>query len=68
LFGFVPDLETGVEVVRSSDGHGVTVRSCVEVSDAGKFLKKFLRPGDLALLKASRGVGLEKAMEGLEKK
>jgi len=65
LFGFVPDLETGVDVVRSSDGHSVSVRSCVEVSDAGRFLKKFLRAGDLVLLKASRGVGLEKAVEGL---
>jgi UDP-N-acetylmuramyl pentapeptide synthase len=68
LFGFVPDLETGVEVVRASDGHGVTVRSCVEASEAGRFLKKSLAAGDLVLLKASRGVGLEKALEAFGRK
>jgi UDP-N-acetylmuramoyl-tripeptide--D-alanyl-D-alanine ligase len=68
LFGFVPDLETGVEVVRTSDGSGITVRTSVEASEAGKFLKKFLKPGDMVLLKASRGLELEKALEGIERK
>lgn len=34
--------------------------------DAGKFLVDFVRPGDLVLLKASRGVGLEKAVTMLK--
>ena len=65
LFGLVPDLELGVEVVRASDGHRTTVRACSAAEAAGAFLKKFLRKGDVVLLKASRGVGLEKALEGL---
>lgn len=36
--------------------------------DAGRFLVDFVRPGDLALLKASRGVGLEKAVAMLREK
>jgi UDP-N-acetylmuramoyl-tripeptide--D-alanyl-D-alanine ligase len=36
--------------------------------DAGRFLVDFVRPGDLVLLKASRGVGLEKAVAMLKEK
>jgi UDP-N-acetylmuramoyl-tripeptide--D-alanyl-D-alanine ligase len=35
---------------------------------AGKFLHSFLREGDLVLLKASRGVGLDKAVAMLEER
>jgi UDP-N-acetylmuramoyl-tripeptide--D-alanyl-D-alanine ligase len=68
LFGIVPGLEAGVEAVRSSDGRRTTVRSCADAKEAGGFLKKELRGGDLVLLKASRGVGLEKALETFEGK
>ncbi len=35
-------------------------------ADAGNWLRHFLRPGDLVLLKASRGVRLEGALEAFE--
>jgi UDP-N-acetylmuramoyl-tripeptide--D-alanyl-D-alanine ligase len=31
--------------------------------EAGEWLKREVRPGDAVLLKASRGVGLERALE-----
>jgi UDP-N-acetylmuramyl pentapeptide synthase len=65
LFGLVPDLELGVEVIRSSDGRRTTVRACPNAETARPFLKKFLQKGDVVLLKASRGVGLEKAIQSL---
>ena len=34
-----------------------------DAAEAGEFLATFLKPGDVALFKASRGVGLEKALE-----
>ncbi|HET7435142.1 MAG TPA: UDP-N-acetylmuramoyl-tripeptide--D-alanyl-D-alanine ligase [Thermoanaerobaculia bacterium] len=33
-----------------------------DATSAGEFLKTFIRPGDLVLLKGSRGVGLDKAV------
>ncbi len=37
-----------------------------DAESAGRFLVDFVRPGDLVLLKASRGVGLEKAVAMLK--
>ncbi len=39
-----------------------------DAESAGRFLADFVGPGDLVLLKASRGVGLEKAVEMLKEK
>lgn len=39
-----------------------------DAGSAGRFLVDFVRPGDLVLLKASRGVGLEKAVAMLEER
>ncbi len=39
-----------------------------DAESAGRFLVDFVRPGDLVLLKASRGVGLEKAVAMLEER
>jgi len=33
-----------------------------DAESAGKFLKSFMRPGDLVLIKASRGIGLDKVV------
>lgn len=63
LFGVVPDGETGVEAVRSSDGRRTLVASYPDAASAGKALGRWVRRGDVVLLKASRGVGLEKALE-----
>jgi UDP-N-acetylmuramyl pentapeptide synthase len=35
--------------------------------NAGKELAAFVRPGDIVLLKGSRGMRMEKAMESVEK-
>ena len=38
-----------------------------DAEEAGEFLATFLRPGDVVLFKASRGVGLERALERVRK-
>jgi UDP-N-acetylmuramoyl-tripeptide--D-alanyl-D-alanine ligase len=38
-----------------------------DAEGAGAFLKNFLRPGDLVLIKASRGIGLDRIVTMLEK-
>ena len=38
-----------------------------DAESAGKFLLDFVRPGDLVLVKASRGIGLDKIVTMLEK-
>ena len=38
-----------------------------DAEEAGEFLATFLKPGDVALFKASRGVGLERALERVRK-
>ena len=39
-----------------------------DAESAGKFLQSFIREGDVVMLKASRGVGLDKAVAMLEEK
>jgi UDP-N-acetylmuramoyl-tripeptide--D-alanyl-D-alanine ligase len=38
-----------------------------DAQSAGEFLKTFIRPGDLVLVKASRGIGLDRIIAMLEK-
>ncbi|MEA2414172.1 MAG: hypothetical protein QOI58_829, partial [Thermoanaerobaculia bacterium] len=33
-----------------------------DAQSAGEFLKTFIRPGDLVLIKASRGIGLDRTV------
>jgi UDP-N-acetylmuramoyl-tripeptide--D-alanyl-D-alanine ligase len=48
-------------------GHAAERTGYFETSDeAATFLKKFISPGDLLLLKGSRGVRMEKILEGIE--
>jgi UDP-N-acetylmuramoyl-tripeptide--D-alanyl-D-alanine ligase len=65
LFGILPDLELGVEAVRSGDGRRTRILACGDPREAGRFLKGWARSGDAVFLKASRGIKLEKAIEGL---
>jgi UDP-N-acetylmuramoyl-tripeptide--D-alanyl-D-alanine ligase len=57
------------ELVRAAmdAGHAADRAGCFENSEeAAQFLKKFLRPGDLLLLKGSRGVQMEKILEAID--
>ena len=36
-----------------------------DAQSAGEFLKTFIRPGDLVLIKASRGIGLDRIVNML---
>lgn len=49
-------------------GSGVQAQFVESAQDAGEWLARELRPGDAILLKASRGVGLERALEFAEQK
>jgi UDP-N-acetylmuramoyl-tripeptide--D-alanyl-D-alanine ligase len=43
-----------------------SLRHFTDAEAAGAFLRRFLQPGDLVLIKGSRGVGLDKAVAMLE--
>lgn len=53
------------EIVRSARESGVTAEFVRDSEAAGEWLAKNVRPGDMVLLKASRGVRLERALAGL---
>jgi UDP-N-acetylmuramoyl-tripeptide--D-alanyl-D-alanine ligase len=42
------------------------LRHFADAQAAGAFLRAFVQPGDLVLIKGSRGVGLDKAVAMLE--
>jgi len=52
-------------LVEGASAGGTKARYVETPEEAGELLAKELRPGDAALLKASRGVKLEKALEKL---
>jgi UDP-N-acetylmuramoyl-tripeptide--D-alanyl-D-alanine ligase len=54
-----------VEIVKTAKAHGVEAVFVETPELAGAWLKENLRAGDVALLKASRGVRLERALEAL---
>lgn len=53
------------EIVRGAREGGVTAEFVKNSEAAGEWLQKNVRPGDLVLLKASRGVRLERALDQL---
>jgi UDP-N-acetylmuramoyl-tripeptide--D-alanyl-D-alanine ligase len=66
------DLVIGVRgmaraVAEAACGAGTQAQFVETPEQAGEWLAHNLRPGDAVLLKASRGVKLERALEGLEK-
>ncbi|HEV8182860.1 MAG TPA: UDP-N-acetylmuramoyl-tripeptide--D-alanyl-D-alanine ligase [Candidatus Angelobacter sp.] len=66
------DLVIGVRgmaraVAEAACGAGTQAQFVETPEQAGEWLAQNLRPGDAVLLKASRGVKLERALEGLEK-
>jgi len=65
------DLVIGVRglakaLVEAASAAGVNARYVETPEEAGELLARELRPGDAVLLKASRGVKLERALERLE--
>src|SRR5947209_13770296 len=55
-------------IVEGAAAGGVFAKFVHEPEEAGDWLAENLRPGDVVLLKASRGVRLEKALERLNQK
>ena len=54
-------------IVAGAKAAGATAMFVATPEDAGAWLKENLKPGDAALLKASRGVRLESALEVLQR-
>ncbi|QMV18125.1 UDP-N-acetylmuramoyl-tripeptide--D-alanyl-D-alanine ligase [Granulicella sp. 5B5] len=55
-----------MEIVKAARAHGVAAEFMESPEAAGEWLKENLRAGDVVLLKASRGVQLERALAALE--
>lgn len=55
-------------IVEGAASAGVFARFVTQPEEAGEWLAENLRPGDVVLLKASRGVKLERALERLQEK
>jgi UDP-N-acetylmuramoyl-tripeptide--D-alanyl-D-alanine ligase len=55
-------------IVEGAAAGGVFAKFVPEPEDAGEWLVENLKPGDVVLLKASRGVKLERALERLNKR
>lgn len=53
------------EIVRGATEAGIATKFFETPADAGKWLKESLQEGDVVLLKGSRGVRLERALEAL---
>ncbi len=66
--GFDPVWAVGTlaeEVARGAASRGASTRTWPAADDAAGDLPRLVRPGDLVLLKGSRGVRLERALEAL---
>ena len=57
-----------VEMVNSAQEHGVHAHFVESPEAAGEWLSLAIRPGDAVLMKASRGVRLERALEEWQKR
>ncbi|MBV9148201.1 MAG: UDP-N-acetylmuramoyl-tripeptide--D-alanyl-D-alanine ligase [Acidobacteria bacterium] len=55
-------------IVEGAAAGGVSAMFVAQPEDAGDWLAENLRPGDVVLLKASRGVKLERALDRLQQK
>jgi UDP-N-acetylmuramoyl-tripeptide--D-alanyl-D-alanine ligase len=55
-------------IVESAGAAGVEAKFVAEPEQAGDWLADNLRPGDVVLLKASRGVRLERALDRLHER
>jgi UDP-N-acetylmuramyl pentapeptide synthase len=54
------------DVAAGAAGQGTTARRFASMSDVQTALREALAPGVVVLLKASRGVALERVLDGLE--
>ena len=66
VVGVGPRSKSLLDGARSAGFNGDRLRHFDDADAAGAFLKDFIRPGDLVLVKASRGIGLDKIVTMLE--
>jgi len=62
-----PRSKSLLDGARSAGFNGDRVHHFDDAESAGAFLKELIRAGDLVLIKASRGIGLDKIVTMLEK-
>jgi UDP-N-acetylmuramoyl-tripeptide--D-alanyl-D-alanine ligase len=67
VVGVGPRSQSLLDGARSAGFNGGRVHHFDDADTAGAFLKEFIREGDLVLIKASRGIGLDKIVTMLEK-
>lgn len=60
-----PPADVMYDVLHQDGLFGPSVERCADVPSAGRRLAEFVREGDVVLLKASRAVGLDRAVEAL---
>jgi UDP-N-acetylmuramoyl-tripeptide--D-alanyl-D-alanine ligase len=66
VVGVGPRSKALLDGARSAGFNGERLRHFDDANAAGAFLKDFIRPGDLVLVKASRGIGLDRIVTLLE--
>jgi UDP-N-acetylmuramoyl-tripeptide--D-alanyl-D-alanine ligase len=67
LVGVGPRTKAFLEGARDAGFNPEDLHHFDKAEQAGEFLKEFIREGDLVLIKASRGIGLDKIVTMLEK-
>jgi UDP-N-acetylmuramoyl-tripeptide--D-alanyl-D-alanine ligase len=67
VVGVGPRSRALLEGARAAGFKQETLHHYPDAQSAGAFLIDFIRPGDLVLLKASRGIGLDKIVTMLQK-
>ena len=67
VIGVGPRSKALLDGARSAGFANDALHHFADAQSAGEFLMKFIEPGDLVLLKASRGIGLDKIVMMLEK-
>jgi UDP-N-acetylmuramoyl-tripeptide--D-alanyl-D-alanine ligase len=66
IVGVQGDARSLVRRVETSHYRGPQTKFFESSADAGKFLVDFIEPGDLLLVKGSRGVKMEKVIEAID--
>ena len=67
VIGVGPRSQALLDGARGAGFNGDRARHFADAESAGAFLKDFIRGGDLVLIKASRGIGLDRIVTMLEK-
>ena len=67
VFGVGPRSQSLLDGARGAGFDGDRLHHFADAESAGAFLRDFIRGGDLVLIKASRGIGLDRIVTMLEK-